>query len=108
MPPCATSTSPPPGNSSLTGTPVSDADGVLTVRYFAGARAAAGGLPSESVPGGVSLDGLTEALVAQHGPALARVLKAASFLVNGVACHDRRVVLPTGATVDILPPFAGG
>jgi sulfur-carrier protein len=35
-------------------------------------------------------------------------LKAASFLVDGLACHDRQAALPAGATVDVLPPFAGG
>jgi molybdopterin converting factor small subunit len=79
----------------------------LTVRYFAGARAAAG-VAEESVPAGVSLDALSAALAERHGPALGRVLSAASFLVDGTACHDRRAVLPAGATVDVLPPFAGG
>ncbi|HET8640567.1 MAG TPA: MoaD/ThiS family protein, partial [Pseudonocardiaceae bacterium] len=43
-----------------------------------------------------------------HGERMARVLAAASFLVDGVACHDRGAPLPAGATVDVLPPFAGG
>lgn len=80
---------------------------MITVRYFAGARAAAG-RPSESLPAGQSLDELTELLAARHGTDLARVLTAASFLVDGLACHDRKIVLPAGATVDVLPPFAGG
>jgi sulfur-carrier protein len=80
---------------------------VLTVRYFAGARAAAG-VAAESVPAGVSLDALTTALADRHGPRLGKVLAAASFLVDGIACHDREAVLPPGATVDVLPPFAGG
>ena len=37
-----------------------------------------------------------------------KVLDAASFLVNGVAWRDREATLPAGATVDVLPPFAGG
>jgi molybdopterin converting factor small subunit len=32
----------------------------------------------------------------------------ASFLVDGVAWHDRETAMPAGATVDVLPPFAGG
>ncbi|SBT49619.1 MoaD/ThiS family protein [Micromonospora auratinigra] len=79
----------------------------LTVRYFAGARAAAG-RPEETASAGRSLDELVDELVARHGERLAVVLKAASFLVDGVACHDRRTPLPAGATVDVLPPFAGG
>jgi molybdopterin converting factor small subunit len=79
----------------------------LTVRYFAGARAAAG-RAEETAPAGRSLDELLGELTARHGERLAVVLKAASFLVDGVACHDRQAPLPAGATVDVLPPFAGG
>lgn len=79
----------------------------LTVRYFAGARAAAG-RSEETAPAGRSLDALVDELTARHGERLAVVLKAASFLVDGVACHDRRAPLPAGVTVDVLPPFAGG
>ncbi|MCW3813883.1 MoaD/ThiS family protein [Micromonospora sp. DR5-3] len=79
----------------------------LTVRYFAGARAAAG-RSEEAVLAGRSLDELVDELTARHGERLADVLKAASFLVDGVACHDRQAPLPAGVTVDVLPPFAGG
>ena len=80
---------------------------MLTVRYFAGARAAAGGASSEQVDAG-SIDELVAALTARHGERLAVVLKAASFLVDGLTCHDRQAAVPAGATVDVLPPFAGG
>lgn len=80
---------------------------MITVRYFAGARAAAG-VEHEAVAAGRSLDELLTYLAARRGERLAAVLKAASFLVDGVACHDRGEVLPDGATVDVLPPFAGG
>jgi len=79
----------------------------LTVRYFAGARAAAG-VGEETVPLSPSLDRLTETLVSRHGARLATVLTVASFLVDGVAWHDRQAPLPQGATIDVLPPFAGG
>jgi molybdopterin converting factor small subunit len=79
---------------------------VLEVRYFAGARAAAG-RSSEAIAAG-SLEDLTAILAERHGERLAMVLKAASFLVNGLTCHDRQAALPAGATVDVLPPFAGG
>jgi len=79
----------------------------LVVRYFAAARAAAG-VPEETVPGGHSLDHLTGELAGRHGARLATVLEMASFLVDGVAWHDRQAPLPPGATVDVLPPFAGG
>ena len=80
---------------------------MLTVRYFAGARAAAGGLSSEPVTA-ATLDELAQVLGERHGERLTLVMKAASFLVDGLACHDRAAVLPAGATVDVLPPFAGG
>jgi molybdopterin converting factor small subunit len=80
---------------------------VLTVRYFAGARAAAGGVSAEPAGAG-TLDELAQLLTDRHGERLGVVLKAASFLVDGLACHDRRAALPEGATVDVLPPFAGG
>ncbi|MEV4705328.1 MoaD/ThiS family protein [Actinoplanes sp. NPDC049316] len=77
------------------------------VRYFAGARAAAGGV-REELADATSLDELVTELTTRHGERLAVVLKAASFLVDGLACHDRQAALPAGATVDVLPPFAGG
>ncbi|WP_433299421.1 MoaD/ThiS family protein [Actinoplanes sp. CA-030573] len=80
---------------------------MLTVRYFAGARAAAGGVSSEPAEAG-SIEELAQLLTDRHGERLGLVLKAASFLVDGLACHDRGAALPAGATVDVLPPFAGG
>ena len=79
---------------------------MLEVRYFAGARAAAG-RSSERIAAG-SLDDLVVILTARHGERLAMVLKAASFLIDGLTCHDRNAALTAGATVDVLPPFAGG
>ena len=81
----------------------------VTVRYFAGAKAAAGTRSEDvTVPAGASVDDLITALAADHGDALARVLAAASFLLDEVAVRDRTLVLAEGAVVDVLPPFAGG
>ncbi|WP_433786016.1 MoaD/ThiS family protein [Actinomycetospora sp. CA-101289] len=81
----------------------------LTVRYFAGAKAAAGTRSEDvTVPAGATVDDLVAALAADHGEALARVLAAASFLLDEVAVRDRTVVPASGAVVDVLPPFAGG
>ena len=77
----------------------------MVVRYFAGARAAAG-VPEEKLAA-ASLAQLV-AEVGARDPRLASVLGAASYLVDGLACHDRSAPLPEGATVDVLPPFAGG
>jgi sulfur-carrier protein len=79
----------------------------LTVRYFAGARAAANGARSEPAEA-ATLDELKQQLTDRHGERLGVVLKAASFLVDGLTCHDQAAPLPADATIDILPPFAGG
>jgi molybdopterin synthase sulfur carrier subunit len=78
----------------------------ITVRYFAGARAAAG-VDSETRDAG-TLGELVEQLAGQHGERLGRVLTACSFLVDGAQTRDRSVPLRAGAVVDVLPPFAGG
>jgi molybdopterin converting factor small subunit len=78
----------------------------VTVRYFAGARAAAG-VDTESREAG-TLQELVGQIVADHGERLERVLTACSFLVDGTSTRDRALVLAPGATVDVLPPFAGG
>ncbi len=80
---------------------------MLTIRYFAGARAATGGVSTEEIAAG-SLAELAQILTDRHGERLGVVLKVASFLVDGLTCHDREAALPAGATIDILPPFAGG
>jgi sulfur-carrier protein len=79
---------------------------MVTIRYWAGARAAAG-LTEETL----SADTLG-ALLAEVGgrPALAKVLPACSLLLDGqvVRRDDPSLRLPDGAVVDVLPPFAGG
>ena len=76
------------------------------MRYFAGARAAAG-IDTESCNAG-TLDELVGRIVDAHGERLARVLTACSFLVDGTQTRDRSVALRSDAVVDVLPPFAGG
>jgi sulfur-carrier protein len=78
----------------------------VTVRYFAGARAASG-VDTESRDA-QTLDDLVGQIVAAHGEKLERVLTACSFLVDGTSTRDRASVLSPGAVVDVLPPFAGG
>lgn len=48
------------------------------------------------------------AAVVDHGPALAKILAVASILLNGQVAADDAVAIPAAATVDVLPPFAGG
>lgn len=82
---------------------------MLTIRYFAGARAAAGTAEEKADPGTApTLASLLAELTSMHGARLAGILPACSFLVDGVAWHDHEAPLPDAATVDILPPFAGG
>ncbi len=80
--------------------------GTVTVRYFAGARAAVGVDTEQRAA--ATLDELVRALADAHGERLARVLPACSFLVDGTTTRDRALVLSPGAVVDVLPPFAGG
>jgi sulfur-carrier protein len=82
-----------------------------TIRYWAGARAAAG-TAEEPYRAGTLADALAQARE-RHGdrPEFARVLSACSFLVDGdpVGTRDHgSVELADGGTVEVLPPFAGG
>ena len=78
----------------------------VTVRYFAGARAAAG-VETETREAG-TLEELVGQIVESHGQRLEKVLTACSFLVDGTQTRNRSLVLAPGAVVDVLPPFAGG
>ena len=86
--------------------------GGVLVRYWAGARAAAG-VSEESVPGPLTLSQLFDELVARHADRsrLKDVLSVCSVLVGDrpVGTSDpATVVLRPGDTVELLPPFAGG
>ena len=78
----------------------------ITVRYFAGARAAVG-IDTETREAATLAD-LVGQIVDAHGERLERVLTACSFLVDGTSTRDRALALAPGAVVDVLPPFAGG
>ncbi|MDT7710735.1 MAG: sulfur-carrier protein [Pseudonocardiales bacterium] len=81
----------------------------VTVRYFAAARAAAG-VEAEKIqlPADATVATLLAVVAEQHGPDLARVLERCSYLLDEVAVRDHGTVLGTDATLDVLPPFAGG
>ena len=79
-------------------------DHQVTVRYWAGAKAAAG--VASDVVSGSSVAEVVAAAVALR-PALRRIASVATFLVDGSAASGDHRVVP-GATVEILPPFAGG
>ncbi len=78
---------------------------MITVRYFAGAAEAAG-VDTEALPAATA-GALRRAMIEAHGPGLARVLERCSLLADGVRVDDDAAVRD-GATVDVLPPFAGG
>ena len=84
----------------------------LTIRYYAGARAATG-LDSEVLDlprsGPCTVDEVLRSLSERHGPELAKVLAACSFLLDEVAVRSLETTVPaSGAVLDVLPPFAGG
>lgn len=77
-----------------------------TVRYWAGAAAAAG--TDSDVVQAATVGEALEEVVRRH-PALAPVVEVSTCLLDGVRV-DRDRVLDEGddATLEILPPFAGG
>jgi molybdopterin converting factor small subunit len=79
---------------------------MVTVRYFAGAAEAAG-CEQEQLEAS-TLGALRDAMVTRHGDALERVLGRCSLLVDGRRADASATPVPAGATVDVLPPFAGG
>lgn len=76
------------------------------IRYFAGAAESAG-REEHSLDGPMTLGELRQRLTAEHGAAFTRVLGRCSLLVDGARLDDKGTV-PDAATVDVLPPFAGG
>jgi sulfur-carrier protein len=77
------------------------------VRFYAAARDAAGGAEAR-VPA-ASTAHLVQALVDAYGEPMQRVLRIASLLVDGQQVGpDVDLALSDAATVDVLPPFAGG
>ncbi len=81
----------------------------VAVRYFAAARAAAG-VEAEKIqlPADSTVAMALAELCEEHGPEFATVLQRCSFLLDEVAVRDRGTVLGPDATLDVLPPFAGG
>jgi sulfur-carrier protein len=76
----------------------------VTVRYWAGARAAAG-LDTEVLAGETVADVLARAEAAH--PGLGSVLQVATVLLDGRPAAAAGQ-LSEGATLEVLPPFAGG
>ncbi|PRY58039.1 molybdopterin converting factor small subunit [Knoellia remsis] len=77
----------------------------VTVRYWAGARAAAG-VAEETLETGPLVGDVLDAAVAAH-PDLTEVVAVCSVIVDGRA-SSRDLEVAEGAVVELLPPFAGG
>ena len=78
-----------------------------TIRYWAAAKDAAG-VPEEAFDAETLGDLLAQVA---RDPAVERVLRRCSFLVDGAPAGTRdpaAIDLPEGAVVEVLPPFAGG
>lgn len=88
----------------------------VTVRWWAGARAAAG-VDAEAVAWPAQADcvptvaSALDGVLAHRDPAarerLESVLRACTFLVDGRPARRDRALRP-GDTLEVLPPFAGG
>ena len=81
---------------------------LVTVRYFAAARAAAG-IETETVA--VDPDTTVAELadkLGRNNPQLAAVLRRCSYLCDEIAVRDPAMRLRSGHIIDVLPPFAGG
>jgi sulfur-carrier protein len=82
-------------------------DGVArgTIRYWAGARAAAG--IAEEPFDATTVQEALDAAEAERDESFARVVAASSLLVDGVRAR-RDTALSDGDVIEVLPPFAGG
>ena len=82
---------------------------LVTLNFWAGARAAAG-TSSEAVEAGSVAEALDAVLTRHDDARFTRVIRASSLLVDGVAASAESVQRPLGGptVVEVLPPFAGG
>jgi molybdopterin converting factor small subunit len=90
---------------------------IVTIRYWAAAKAAAG-VADESCEAGTLAEALASALARRPGgqgdgqrDRLRDVLARSSFLIDGAPAGTRRhedISLTGAAVIEVLPPFAGG
>ncbi|WP_243225977.1 MoaD/ThiS family protein [Microbacterium sp. CIAB417] len=78
----------------------------MRVRYFAAAAEAAG-REEQTIAAELTLGDLRAQLRHEHGAEFSRVLDRCAIRVDGATLADDDAV-PATATVDVLPPFAGG
>jgi len=85
----------------------------VTVRYWAGARAAAGTAEDEfAVDGDVTLADLVSLVLERHpDDRMARTVAVCSVLLGDRPVRSQdpaSVLVDPGSVVELLPPFAGG
>ena len=96
-----------------TAAPAADETQVITVRYWASARSAAGVDADQlSVSGPISLTEVLSRAIGLHpGSRLSEVLQVCSVLVGDRPVSSEEpgaVQVAPGSSVEFLPPFAGG
>jgi molybdopterin synthase sulfur carrier subunit len=81
--------------------------GTVTLHLHAAAREAAG---QRTLTCAISTtDALRDFLVGEFGERMAHVLSMSTLLVDGMRVSPAETMqIPNGATVEVLPPFAGG
>ena len=79
----------------------------MRITYYAGAADAAGKSGVELDATDLTATQLTN-LLGRDNARLAETLPRCTLLVNGTAVRDPDTLIPAGATVDVMPPFAGG
>ena len=77
----------------------------VTVRYWAGARAAAG-VDEDAFVDCPTVASATAAIVARH-PTLEPIVAVSTVLLDGRVVTPQTALVP-GAVLEVLPPFAGG
>jgi sulfur-carrier protein len=85
--------------------PPEPASAPVTVRYWAGARAAAG-VEADTLNDCATVGDAIASAIELH-PALVLVAEVSTLLLDGRAA-SRDALLAPGAVVEVLPPFAGG
>ncbi|GAB3743951.1 MoaD/ThiS family protein [Microlunatus parietis] len=83
--------------------------GTVRIRYWAGAKAAAG-TALEEVVADTPRQALDQARRRRADAGFDRVLAASSLLIDGRAAHEEDLDGPVTGSVEleVLPPFAGG
>ncbi|WP_255583385.1 MoaD/ThiS family protein [Dietzia sp. ANT_WB102] len=87
---------------------MSKAPRVITVGYYAAAEDAAGTARERLHTDAATVGELAREVCERHGEPLASIVTVSSFLVGEETTRDPNASIDGIATVDILPPFAGG